>query len=81
MLKGRILVIDDDEGVLESCRTILEDEGLEVETAASGEQGLDLLRHKSFNVALVDLKMPGMGGLEVLEKALELGVDLVVVLF
>ena len=58
-MKGRVLVIDDDEAILESCRTILEDEGHTVAIASSGDAGLVHLREKSFDLALVDLKMPG----------------------
>lgn len=80
-MAARILVIDDDEGVLHSCRTILEDQGHEVETASGGQDGLALLRQHSFDLALIDLKMPSMNGLEVLEHATELDPDLVSIIF
>ncbi len=62
-MKGRILVIDDDDAILQTCRTILDDEGYEVETASNGRTGLDLLSRNSFDLALVDLKMPSMSGM------------------
>lgn len=77
----RILVVDDDEPILESCKTILEDEGYEVEVASRGGVGLGLLRHKSFDLALIDLKMPEMNGLETLEQAAALDPDLVMIIF
>jgi len=80
-MKGRVLVIDDDEAILESCRTILEDEGHAVETASSGDAGLTQLREKAFDLALIDLKMPGRNGLEVLEDAIAINRDLVVIIF
>ncbi len=80
-MAARILVIDDDEGVLHSCRTILEDQGHEVETASGGKDGLALLRQHSFDLALIDLKMPKMNGLEVLERAAALDPDLVSIIF
>ncbi len=80
-MPGRILVIDDDEAVLQSCRTILEDEGHEVEVASDGEEGLALLRQRSFNLALIDLKMPGQNGLEILEQAAAIDPDLVSIIF
>ncbi len=80
-MRGRILVIDDDDAILQSCRTILEDEGHEVETASGGDAGLALLRQKSFDLALIDLKMPGRNGLEVLEQAVAVDPDLVPVIF
>ena len=51
----RILVIDDDETVRKSCRRILGEQGYEVETAATGAEGLDLARRGYFDCALVDL--------------------------
>lgn len=80
-MTSRILVIDDDEAIQESCRTILEDEGYEVEVAADGKTGLAVLRQKPCDLALVDMKMPGMTGLDVLEKASALDPDLVLILF
>ena len=80
-MKGRILVVDDDEAILQSCRTILEDAGYDIETASGGDAALALLRHKSFDVALVDLKMPGKSGLEVLAEITVADPDLVVMIF
>ncbi len=78
---ARILVIDDDEAILQSCRTILEEEGNDVELASDGHAGLALLHHKSFDLALVDLRMPGLSGLEVLEQAAALDPDLILIIF
>lgn len=80
-MKGRILVIDDDEAVLESCRTILEHEGHKVEVASDGEAGLARLHQQSFDLALVDLKMPGTDGLQVVEQAAATDPDLVSIIF
>ena len=76
-----ILVVDDDEAILQSCRTILEDAGYVVEVAGGGEPGLARLRQHSFDLALIDLKMPGMGGLEMLEQATAIDPDLVAIIF
>src|SRR3990172_1311762 len=80
-MKGRVLGIDDDQAILESCQTIVEDEGQAVETASGGDAGLGLLQQKSFDLTLIDLKMPGMNGLEVLERAVSINPDLVVIIF
>jgi len=69
--RGKILVIDDEEIVLKSCRVVLQQEGYEVETRRSGQEGLDLLRDRSFDIVLCDLKMPRMSGLEVLRTIQE----------
>lgn len=80
-MTGRILVIDDEEAILQSCRLILEDEGHEVEVAAGGTEALVALREKSFDLALIDLRLPEMDGLEILERAAALDPDLVAIIF
>jgi DNA-binding NtrC family response regulator len=69
--RGRILVIDDEEIVLKSCRVVLQQEGYEVETRRSGPDGLNLLRDRPFDLVLCDLKMPMMSGIEVLRHIKE----------
>jgi two-component system response regulator HydG len=64
----RILVIDDDVGVLESTARMLRASGYTVQTAASGEEGHDLARGDVFDVILSDMRMPGLSGLELLSK-------------
>lgn len=77
---ARILVIDDEKGMREGCRRILTLEGHEVETAEDGPEGLERLRQSSFDLVLLDIKLPGMPGLEVLEHARQLDPDLVSVM-
>ncbi len=80
-MSQHILVIDDDEAVLQSCETILEDAGHEVQLASTPQVGLEMLRQQSFDLALIDYKLPGMTGLEVLERAAKLAPDLVMIVF
>ncbi len=70
--KGSILVIDDDAIVRESMATFLEDCDYVVWQAASGEEGVALFRQQNPDLVLVDLRMPGMNGLEVLVSLAEL---------
>ena len=77
----RVLVIDDDEAILQSCETILGDAGHEVTVASHPEAGLELLRHKTFDLALIDFRLPGMTGLEVVERAVRLDAELVMIIF
>jgi two-component system, NtrC family, response regulator HydG len=64
---ANILVIDDDESVRLASERSLAREGYRTRTATSGERGLQLTREESFDVAVVDLHMPGLGGMEVLK--------------
>ena len=64
----KILIIDDDEIVLRSCRKIFETEGYEVTSTADPGEGLRLVSEKSFDVILVDWMMPGLDGMDVVEE-------------
>ena len=64
----RILVIDDDEVTLLTCRRILEKANYEVETFDNGLQGIQRFREAPAQVLLVDLKMPQMDGLQIIEQ-------------
>jgi len=66
MPPAKILVVDDEEIVCLSCQRILTEEGYEVQTHLSGPEALTLLAEEPFDLAIVDLKMPGMDGMEVL---------------
>jgi DNA-binding response OmpR family regulator len=66
MDKGRILVIDDEEIIRVSCKRTLVPEGYGVDVAASGKEGLELFEKSEYDLVLIDLKMPGMDGIEVL---------------
>lgn len=68
MIKDKILVIDDETGILSSLKGILEDENFTVKTTDSGEKGLDILRGENFDLVLLDIWLPKLNGIEVLEK-------------
>lgn len=63
-----ILIIDDEESMRDSCSLILAKEGFRPETAENGQIGLDKIKELRPDLALIDLKMPGISGFEVLEK-------------
>ena len=65
---AKILVIDDEEIVRESCVRILQGQDYRVKTADNGDMGLSTLKEFQPDLVLVDLKMPGMSGFEVLEE-------------
>jgi two-component system nitrogen regulation response regulator NtrX len=70
-MKPRVLVIDDDAAIRETMRMTLEYEGFECLTAASGADGLAMADRESPDVVFLDIKMPGMDGLEVLSRLRE----------
>lgn len=73
MEKSKILLIDDDKSLLVTLRDFLRFEGYEVETAASGEEGLEKLTSVAPDLIVLDMSMPGMGGMGFLEKITEDG--------
>ena len=76
-----VLVIDDEEVIRrEILQPLLEGEGYRVSLAASGEEGIELARSQSFDVAIVDVMMPGIGGNETLDELRKLDEDLPVIL-
>lgn len=66
MMAKRILVIDDEEGVRMSFVYSLEDTPYAVDTAASGEEGIQMAGITPYDLVFLDLKMPGMNGVETL---------------
>jgi DNA-binding NtrC family response regulator len=66
---GAILVVDDEESVRESLASWLEEDGYQVDTAPDGRTALAMLGRQTYAVLLVDLKMPGLNGLQVLSQA------------
>ncbi len=63
-----VVVIDDDESMCEGCRQTLESGGFHSVMARNGEDGIKLVQQKKPRVVLVDLKMPGMPGMEVMSR-------------
>ena len=72
MKLSRILVVDDEPGIRDSLTDVLEDEGHGVEAVASGEDCLARLEQSTYHVALLDIWLPGIDGLEVLERIQQL---------
>ena len=68
MTEARIMVVDDDPNILEVLQTRLESHGYAVVTASDGRQALDRLSEQSADLVITDLKMPGMDGIELLER-------------
>jgi two-component system nitrogen regulation response regulator NtrX len=80
-MPARILLIDDDAGIRESMRMPLEYEGYEYLSAGSAEEGIALVQRESPDIVFLDVKMPGIDGMEALNriKALNEGVPVVMI--
>ena len=67
-----ILIIDDDDQLRKSFQKILSEEGYNVQGAASGEAGLDIIRKKSPDLVVLDIRLPGMSGMETFQAIREI---------
>src|SRR5579864_1811738 len=67
-MSGTILIIDDEAEIRESLQTLLEMEGYDVEAAATGQQGLNRIGQRSFDLILLDLALPDRNGMEILAE-------------
>jgi len=78
--KGSVLVVDDEEIMREVLETLLTSEGYRVDLAKTGEEGLEAYGRRAFDVVLLDVSMPGIGGLRALEEFLKMDSDAVIVM-
>jgi DNA-binding NtrC family response regulator len=77
--KENILVVDDERGIREGCRRILMSEGFSADVAENGEEGLRLAKVKPFDLILVDLMMPVMSGLEMMEQVRQYDPEIIMI--
>ena len=66
--RARILIVDDDETIRKVLATILEEQGYAVDMAESGQEAINKSGEKSYNLALIDIRLPDMEGIEVLTR-------------
>jgi len=78
--KGSVLVVDDEEIMREVLETLLTAEGHRVDLAKTGEEGLEAYGRRAFDVVLLDVSMPGIGGLRALEEFLKMDPEAVIVM-
>ncbi|MEM2263267.1 MAG: response regulator, partial [Candidatus Bathyarchaeia archaeon] len=65
---ARILIVDDDENIRKVLTMILEDEGYTVDQAETAKQAIEKTRRNFYNIALIDIRLPDMEGIELLTK-------------
>ncbi len=73
---AKILIIDDEKSIRSTLREILEYEKFDVDEAVDGQDGIDKIAKKKYDIALCDIKMPKLDGIEVLEKAQDVDSDI-----
>jgi len=78
--KGSILVCDDEEIMRDVLETILSGAGYKVELAKTGEEAIEVYTQKSFDLVLMDVSMPGIGGLTALEELIKMDAEAVVLM-
>ncbi|MBA3806509.1 MAG: sigma-54-dependent Fis family transcriptional regulator, partial [Acidobacteria bacterium] len=78
--KGSVLVVDDEEIMRDVLETLLSAEGYRVDLAKTGEDGLEAYGRRAYDVVLLDVSMPGMGGLRALEEFLKMDAEAVVLM-
>ena len=67
-MRGKILIVDDEPTIRETLSLVLREENYQCELAENGAEGLNRVKEKNFDLIITDLKMPEMGGLELMEK-------------
>ena len=77
---AKVLLVDDERGILDTLRILFRGEGYEVVVADAGKKALDLLEEEHPDLVLSDIRMPGAGGLEVMNRAKEVDPEMPVIL-
>jgi len=80
LIQNKILVIDDEEFITRSLKQHFEKEECEVFTAANGEDGIEIFKAEAPDIVILDLNMPGMGGIEALRIIRNLSSDVIIII-
>src|SRR3989442_1241767 len=76
----RFLIVDDDRTLRESCSNLLQLDGYQVSVAGRGQEALELLRHRRFDIVLLDLYMSDVSGYDLLKVAIETSPETIVIM-
>lgn len=79
-MKSTVLVVDDERAIRDLLSEAISDAGYDVLTAPNGDEALSLIKEADIRIAIVDIKMPGMSGIELLRKAADLSPETIVIL-
>ncbi|MFC2038795.1 response regulator [Chloroflexota bacterium] len=74
----KVLVVDDEKHIRDSCIRLLQRKRYDAEGAASGVEALEKIGKETYDMVLLDVRMPGMDGIEVLRRAMEIAPDILV---
>lgn len=77
---ANILVVDDELGIREGCRRVITAMGHRAEVAATGEEAVELARKHAFDLVLLDMKLPGVSGMDIIQTFHEIDPDLVCIM-
>ena len=72
----KILIVDDEKVIRQTLRDILEYEGYQIDEAENGQIAIDMIKDRSYDAVLCDIKMPKVDGIEVLEKSMDINPDI-----
>ena len=78
--KIRILVVDDEPAVRDALGDWLREDGYEVGAAANGYEAVDMAKERDWNIMLLDLKMPGMDGLETMQQVKKISPEIEIIM-
>jgi DNA-binding response OmpR family regulator len=76
----KVLIIDDERSIRETLDIFLSEKGYEVFTSESGENGLTIIQENLLDIVILDLRLPGMSGIEVVRKIKKFSPQLVIIL-
>jgi FixJ family two-component response regulator len=74
--KGKILVLDDEQVVLDSVSRVLEEEDYQIKTCRKADEAIEAIKKEPYDILITDMKMPGMDGLQAMEALTEIDPDL-----